>query len=336
MNRHCHLLEALFVEDSEPEEEVPSSQPIPDSATSPEWSGMFEIIAVTSGESAMQYAGIDPLNDAIIEIEASPGKKSSLVASTRKSKPSEEVEVITVDEEETESDSTLILSPSKLDNEVDLFSDELAMDDQEEICSYFKGTLKVEDCKCLDYRQMLNGNVLDYWMHNVYHEKLTPEQRERSHFFDTTFFTTLAVDSNFSGWNKGDNKNLTAAEKRYNRVKDLPCNQNVNIFEKDFIVIPCLENEHWFLAIVCYPRMNGAFTLEGRRVSTKETFSCRPNDQKYQKRLPIRQSCILIFDSSPDLTVSNHARPIRLDENCIFHFLAGTSGWRYHEDFEFL
>uniref|UniRef100_A0A915K4R2 Ubiquitin-like protease family profile domain-containing protein n=1 Tax=Romanomermis culicivorax TaxID=13658 RepID=A0A915K4R2_ROMCU len=31
--------------------------------------------------------------------------------------------------------------------------------------------------------------------------------------------------------------------------------KNVNIFDKDFIIIPINENSHWYLAIICYPAL---------------------------------------------------------------------------------
>lgn len=55
--------------------------------------------------------------------------------------------------------------------------------------------------------------------------------------------------------------NLTAAEKRHSRVKTWT--KNINLFEKDFIVIPINENAHWFLAIICFPNMKGCYTVEG-------------------------------------------------------------------------
>ena len=43
----------------------------------------------------------------------------------------------------------------------------------------------------------------------------------------------------------------SAAEKRHLRVKNWT--RNINIFEKDFIIVPINKNAHWYLAIICYP-----------------------------------------------------------------------------------
>lgn len=57
---------------------------------------------------------------------------------------------------------------------------------------------------------------------------------------------------------------LTPAQKRHARVKNWT--KNVNLFEKDFIIVPINENCHWFLAIICFPGMNGCFTFDGKPV----------------------------------------------------------------------
>jgi hypothetical protein len=31
--------------------------------------------------------------------------------------------------------------------------------------------------------------------------------------------------------------------------------RNINIFEKDFVVIPINKSAHWYLAIICYPAL---------------------------------------------------------------------------------
>lgn len=42
--------------------------------------------------------------------------------------------------------------------------------------------------------------------------------------------------------------------------------KNVNLFEKDFIIVPINESCHWFLAIICFPGMDGCYTFEGKPV----------------------------------------------------------------------
>ena len=37
----------------------------------------------------------------------------------------------------------------------------------------------------------------------------------------------------------------------------------MNIFEKDFVVVPINENYHWYLCIICYPGQVGCQSAEG-------------------------------------------------------------------------
>ena len=50
------------------------------------------------------------------------------------------------------------------------------------------------------------------------------------------------------------NKKNSAAERRYRRVKKWT--KEVNIFDKDFLIVPINKKYHWYLAIICYPRLN--------------------------------------------------------------------------------
>lgn len=56
--------------------------------------------------------------------------------------------------------------------------------------------------------------------------------------------------------------NLSAAQKRHARVKTWT--KHVNLFEKDFVIVPINENAHWFLAIICFPGIKGCQTWEGK------------------------------------------------------------------------
>ena len=57
-----------------------------------------------------------------------------------------------------------------------------------------------------------------------------------------------------------DDPNLSAADKRYERVKRWT--KKMNIFEKDFIVVPINEHSHWFVAVICFPGKEGYWNIE--------------------------------------------------------------------------
>merc|ERR1712013_789226 len=65
-------------------------------------------------------------------------------------------------------------------------------------------------------------------------------------------------------------------QRRYDRVKRWT--RKVNIFEKDFVVVPINENYHWYLCIICYPGMVGCQDM-------KSNTSCStPARQKNRRR----------------------------------------------------
>lgn len=63
---------------------------------------------------------------------------------------------------------------------------------------------------------------------------------------------------------KETDTNVTPAEKRHARVSKWT--KNVNLFDKDFVIIPINENCHWFLAIICFPNLDGPVTIDGKSV----------------------------------------------------------------------
>ena len=53
---------------------------------------------------------------------------------------------------------------------------------------------------------------------------------------------------------------MTAAEKRYKRVERWI--KKINLFEKDFIVVPINEHAHWFVCVICFPGQIGCVNAE--------------------------------------------------------------------------
>lgn len=124
-------------------------------------------------------------------------------------------------------------------------------------------SINTNDYCCLAIDQYLNDVIIDYYIKYLLLEVLTEEQRERTHVFSTFFYKRLTtLDKTRPKLSEKDAK-LTAAQKRYQRVSKW--NKDVDLFKKDFIIIPINEQSHWFLAIICYPRLMGPVTVEGER-----------------------------------------------------------------------
>ncbi|XP_055373221.1 uncharacterized protein LOC129606736 [Condylostylus longicornis] len=119
-------------------------------------------------------------------------------------------------------------------------------------------SINTEDYMCLAIDQYLNDVIIDFYMKYV-HLHLPKEQQDKTHIFSTFFYKRLTTMTNRQRQSKEDAK-LTAAQKRHARVASWT--KNVNLFEKDFIIIPINEQSHWFLAIICFPKLKGPVSYD--------------------------------------------------------------------------
>ncbi|CAH0728716.1 unnamed protein product, partial [Brenthis ino] len=131
--------------------------------------------------------------------------------------------------------------------------------------------INTEDYMCLAQDQFLNDVIIDFYLKYLVHDILTHIQREKTHIFSTFFYKRLTTkpskvnrNSNPHEWDSS----LTPAQKRHARVKTWT--KNVNIFEKDFIVVPINENCHWFVAIICYASLDGCRSMIDNRTVTPQ------------------------------------------------------------------
>lgn len=96
--------------------------------------------------------------------------------------------------------------------------------------------INTEDYLCLGEDQFLNDVIIDFYLKYLTLEVLSESDQQRTHVFSSYFYKRLtsphtqAVESNVP---------LTPAAKRHARVQKWT--KNVNIFEKDFIIIPINE-----------------------------------------------------------------------------------------------
>jgi sentrin-specific protease 7 len=119
--------------------------------------------------------------------------------------------------------------------------------------------INTEDYMCLATDQYLNDVIIDFYLNYLRLELLDFDQRKRTHIFSTFFYKRLTTMTSKHRQEK-DFAKMTAAQKRHLRVKTWT--KNVNLFEKDFIIIPINEQSHWFLAIVCFPHLNEPHTMD--------------------------------------------------------------------------
>lgn len=122
-------------------------------------------------------------------------------------------------------------------------------------------SINTEDYACLGEDQFLNDVIIDFYLKYLMQSVMSESDRERTHLFSTFFYKRLTTKPKTKGRRHPieDDPKLSPAEKRHARVKTWT--KNVNLFSKDYVIIPINENSHWFLAIICFPGQEGCLRM---------------------------------------------------------------------------
>ncbi|XP_017760809.1 PREDICTED: uncharacterized protein LOC108551228 [Eufriesea mexicana] len=146
--------------------------------------------------------------------------------------------------------------------------------------------INTEDYLCLGEDQFLNDVIIDFYLKYLTLEVLSESDQHRTHVFSSYFYKRLtsphaqAVESNVP---------LSPAAKRHARVQKWT--KNVNIFEKDFIIIPINEHAHWFLAIICFPGLVGKVFTQSKRSDENDV---RKTVQRSKKLKEVKLQAVTI------------------------------------------
>jgi len=120
-----------------------------------------------------------------------------------------------------------------------------------------------EDYNCLEAEQFLNDVIIDFYLKYL-QNTVFKGVMDRTHIFTTYFYKRLTTRPSNNNKVKAhpveDNPDLSAADKRYERVRKWT--KKVNLFEKDFIVVPINEHAHWFVCVICFPGQAGCVRAE--------------------------------------------------------------------------
>lgn len=153
----------------------------------------------------------------------------------------------------------------------------MANGDYKRVITYPPGrggiSITTYDYLCLGSDNYLNDVIIDFYLKYIHHELITTGQQEKSHIFSQFFYKRLTTVNK----EKDNNRALTAAQKRHARVSNWT--KNVNIFEKDFIIVPINEQSHWFLAIICFPNLT-----EPRTMDTDQPIKLAPAVKRTRKK----------------------------------------------------
>ena len=133
-----------------------------------------------------------------------------------------------------------------------------ALTDHSKLCEFPMGTkdsvsVCLADYKTLEHDTFLNDIIIDFYLTYLFHKFLNAEDRPTVHIFSTMFYkrlnSTPKKASTVASYEK--DSSLKPAEKRHMRVKGWT--KNVNLFEKNMVIIPICEHSHWYLIIAIRP-----------------------------------------------------------------------------------
>ena len=114
-------------------------------------------------------------------------------------------------------------------------------------------TVCLNDYKTLEHDTFLNDIIIDFYLTYLFHKFLNKEDRPTVHIFSTMFYkrlnSTPKKASTVASYEK--DSSLKPAQKRHLRVKGWT--KNVNLFEKNMVIIPICEHSHWYLVIAIRP-----------------------------------------------------------------------------------
>ncbi|EME43477.1 hypothetical protein DOTSEDRAFT_72752 [Dothistroma septosporum NZE10] len=96
-------------------------------------------------------------------------------------------------------------------------------------------TVEFNDLERLDEEEWLNDNLVNYELKHIEHG-MTTEDRDKVHFFNTFFFTSVSTNGSRRAFN-------------YDAVKRWT--KNIDIFTIPYLVVPISENLHWFVIVIC-------------------------------------------------------------------------------------
>ncbi|XP_053201771.1 sentrin-specific protease 6-like [Panonychus citri] len=137
-------------------------------------------------------------------------------------------------------------------------------------------SIRLSDLSCLDEGQHVNETILGFYLKYIERNLTASDIAQRSYIFSVFFYHKLTQRMRKA--QTLDSK--LVFDRCYKGVKNWT--KNVNIFHKDFIIMPINKSGHWFLVIICYPR---------KVPSMNEIL---PNEIEKSPKRP----CILFMDSA--------------------------------------
>ncbi|XP_037618619.1 sentrin-specific protease 7b isoform X2 [Sebastes umbrosus] len=179
-------------------------------------------------------------------------------------------------------------------------------------------TVAKEDLACLGDGEFLNDVIIDFYLKFLLLEGVGGSVANRCHIFSSFFYKQL---SRRRAAGEDDAPSVPDRHVRHQRVKTWT--RHVDIFTKDFLLVPVNQEAHWFLVLVCFPGLEevqyqkfssptGGSERSAGKPSSFSLRSQRPpecTEQSWQRDTVLKRPCIVVMDS---LKLSYHDNVCRL------------------------
>ncbi|KAL7072802.1 hypothetical protein ACQ4LE_008132 [Meloidogyne hapla] len=115
------------------------------------------------------------------------------------------------------------------------------------------------DLKHLAFDVMLNDTIIDFYLKYIHHSLVPEERRDRIYIFNTFFFGRLTQAPAHGKTQVTMATRIKRVISNFQTVKNWT--KKVDIFSKDYVVVPINEEIHWYLAIIVNPNA-GIFNMD--------------------------------------------------------------------------
>ncbi|CAO4383039.1 unnamed protein product [Caenorhabditis nigoni] len=125
---------------------------------------------------------------------------------------------------------------------------------------FYRQSLYIKDLMRLRPKLWLGDSLIQCAIDRLVSENLNPEQQEKIHLFDSTFFSgragNIVTAEPPQSREKMADSMMKACVEKQERKRKIP------IFEKDLLVVPVNHSKHWILCLVVNPK--GAIVEKGK------------------------------------------------------------------------
>uniref|UniRef100_A0A915DLS3 Ubiquitin-like protease family profile domain-containing protein n=1 Tax=Ditylenchus dipsaci TaxID=166011 RepID=A0A915DLS3_9BILA len=142
------------------------------------------------------------------------------------------------------------------------------------------------DLKYLDRNFMLNDTIIDFYLKYIFHDLVDENRRPSIFMFNSFFYTRLSQPPTYGRPHVTPATRSKRVQSNFMMIRSWT--KKVNLFEKDYIIVPINEDIHWYLAII---------------VNARAGIILSSNEKSPKKRV---HPYVVIFDSLIDPCEPKH------------------------------